>query len=243
MARDRYICTHAPTMLAIQAARAEPGARLNLDQAITLAGALYDRLTAAGHTPDSASAKAPRAGQTRKTVDHLAAMPEAQARAFEAFYRAYGHLKGKQRAAARWTEINPDAALAARITQAAAADAATPRPADAIRKWPEGWLSERRWEDVPAPGSTPADPAAARAAEVRELLGDHAALVRLQQAAPTPATADRLAVIGARLGALGIHVDAAATASHARAAASGPRALGEVLQRLGRRVATAEAGA
>lgn len=55
--RERYIRDHAPTMLLIQATRAEPGAKLDLDQAIRLAGALWDRIEA---QPREAVALGPR---------------------------------------------------------------------------------------------------------------------------------------------------------------------------------------
>lgn len=182
----------------------------DLDRAIRYAATLYDRLTAAGHTADSRPDAAARTPKTRKTPDHLASLTGEQAADFEAFYRAYGVLKGKQRAAARWAEIAPDAALARRIRAAAAADAAAPRPADAVRKYPEGWLAERRWEDIPEPAVDAADgPARARAAEVRELLAERLHLARLIAADTTSAASrgvmsQQLADIVTRLDALGV---------------------------------------
>lgn len=83
----------------------------------------------------------------RKTQDHYAGIPEASKDDFDRCWVAYRHKVGKQRAAARWAEIAPDHDLAARIIQAAAADAASPRAQGQVRKHLEGWLSERRWED------------------------------------------------------------------------------------------------
>jgi hypothetical protein len=191
--RARYIRDHAPAMLLIQAVRAAPGAKLDLDAAIRLAGALWDRLEAAASDPPRRQAK------PRPTPDHYAALPETQRAGFDAFWRAYGHPKGKQRAAARWAQIDPDAALTAAIVAAAERERAQPRAADAVRKYPEGWLSERRWEDHAEALTTP-DPAAARAAELRELVNERAVLKRLATTGD-PHIAALLADIEARLAA------------------------------------------
>jgi hypothetical protein len=197
-------------MLLYAAARRPANEHLetDLDRAIRYAAALYDRLTAAGHTPDSrAEVRTPK---TRKTPDHLATLSPDQTAAFERFYRAYGVLKGKQRAAARWAEINPDADLARCITDAAAADAAAPRPADAVRKYPEGWLSERRWEDVQPPRAV--DGAAhQRAARVRELEVERAGLARLVALRPSADLDAQLARLAADLAALGGNVGPASS--------------------------------
>lgn len=42
--RERYIRDHAPTMLIVLATRSVPGAKLDLDAAIRLAGGLWDRI-------------------------------------------------------------------------------------------------------------------------------------------------------------------------------------------------------
>jgi hypothetical protein len=208
-------------MLLLQALRADPGAKLDLDQSIRLAGALWDRI-AAGETPAAKPAPKPRA-----TQDYYGALgPELRA-GFDAFYRAYAHPKGKQRAAMRWAEIAPDAALAKRIAEAAAADHALPRPADAVRKYPEGWLSERRWDDLPAPGASQADadPAAARALQIRELINERAGLRRLARGGDSHITA-LLADIERRLADYGV----ADEAQVAPVRATGPRPLAEFLR-------------
>jgi len=230
--RARYIRDHAPTLLLVQASRAEPGAKLDLDAAIRHAAALYDRLSVAGYTADSRpAADTPRAAKTRSTVDHRAALCPEQAADFDRFYQVYGVLKGKQRAAARWAELAPDAALAQRIIKAAAQDAATPRPADAVRKYPEGWLSERRWEDQPLPGEpASADPAAARAAEVRELLAERRTVASLYRAHPDPKLGVQLAGLDVSLAALGVTPPAA----DAPPARSAPAGLTQVAALLGR---------
>jgi len=235
--RARYIRDHAPTLLLVQASRAEPGAKLDLDAAIRHAAALYDRLTVAGYTADSRpAADTARVAKTRSTVDHRAALSPEQAADFDRFYQVYGVLKGKQRAAARWAELAADAALRQRIIKAAAQDAATPRPADAVRKYPEGWLSERRWEDQPLSGEpASADPAAARAAEVRELLAERRTVAALYQAHPDPALGVQLAGLDASLAALGVTADLRAVA----AARSVPAGLTQVAALLGRGVIAA----
>lgn len=239
--RARYILDHAPTMLLLQALRADPGAKLDLDQAIHWAGALWDSIAAgeargsgarAGDAPASLGTPPVPGGRAattkpRATVDYYGALaPELRA-GFDTFYRAYALPKGKQRAAMRWAEIAPDAALAKRISEAAAADHALPRAADAVRKYPEGWLSERRWEDLPAPGASPADadPAAAQAREIRELINERAGLRRLARGGDPHITA-LLADIERRLADYGV----ADETPIAPVRATGPRPLAEFLR-------------
>lgn len=225
--RARYILDHAPTMLLIQAQRAAPGAKLDLEAAIRLAGALWDKLAASEAVAPNPAA---RPSEPRKTADHYGSLSPAQRDGFDRFYRAYGHPKGKQRAAARWAEIAPDEPLAKRIAAAAEADRAQPRAPDAVRKYPEGWLSERRWEDAPLPGDAPeahADPQALRAEQIRELVNERAGLRRLASAGDPHITA-LLADIERRLAAHGLPPEAQAPAP-ARAA-SGPRPLTDFLR-------------
>jgi hypothetical protein len=208
--RERYIRDHAPTMLLIQALRAEPGAKLSLESAIRTAGALYDGIDAAVGASSPAGATPTPA--TRKTADHYGALSSELREGFDRFYVAYGVKHGKQRAAARWAEIAPDDRLAKRIAMAAQADHAQPRAADAVRKWPEGWLSERRWEDAPSPGETPGlkpDLQAQHAAQVRELINERNGLTRLA-ATGDPHIAALLADVSARLAALGVAPESAA---------------------------------
>ncbi len=221
-ARTRYILDHAPTMLLLQALRAAPEAKLDLDQAIRLAGTLWDRIC--GSAAPGATKPEPK---PRATRDYYGALATELRAGFDAFYAAYRHPKGKQRAAMRWAEIAPDAALAKRIIEAAAADHALPRPADAVRKYPEGWLSERRWEDLPATGAgqAAADPAAARALEIRELINERAGLRRLARGGDPHITA-LLADIERRLADYGVAEEAPAPQRQA----SGPRPLADFLK-------------
>ena len=138
--------------------------RWDLDAAIRYAQAIYQR-TAPEREGDS------RSSDPRKTEDWLSKMSPQQAQAFGRFWTAYGLKSGKQRAARRWLEIAPDPALAARITAAAEADRRSERPEGQARKWPEGWLSDRRWEDhAPLPGSAGAP--GVDIAEMRRLSAD-----------------------------------------------------------------------
>jgi hypothetical protein len=101
----------------------------------------------------------------RKSADHYAGLPEPLRQGFDRVWDAYRHKAGKQKAAARWAEIDPDAALVERIVQAAGADAATQRPDGHVRKYLEGWLSERRWEDYAPSPRARQDPAKQRQRE------------------------------------------------------------------------------
>jgi hypothetical protein len=216
--RDRYIRDHAPTLLLVQAVRATPGAKLDLEAAIRTAGALHDRLDTAcgsgapaaigrlpeGPLEDAASGRGRPSHTTRKTADNYGALDAESRAGFDRFYAAYGHPKGKQRAAARWAEIAPDAALTAHIVAAAAQDRAQPRPPDAVRKWPEGWLSERRWADAPLPGApAQVSPEDRTRAQIAELLAERAALKRLARAGDARILAE-LAEVEARLAGLGV---------------------------------------
>jgi hypothetical protein len=100
-----------------------------------------------------------------------------------------------------------------------------------VRKYPEGWLSERRWEDQPEPGAArAADPAAARAAEVRELLAERRTVAALYQAHPDPALGAQLAGLDVTLAALGVVPELTApTATRSR-----PQGLTQVAALLGR---------
>jgi hypothetical protein len=96
-----------------------------------------------------------------------------------------------------------------------------------VRKYPEGWLSERRWEDLPAPGADPAaaDPAADRAMAIRELINERAGLRRLARGGD-PHILALLSDIEQRLADYGVTEEAPVTPVRA----SGPRHLAEFLR-------------
>jgi len=222
--KAHFIRAAAPLMLLAQLLRqdgkGDPG------RAIAWAETLWDRLVAAGYGP------AQTRGQ-RPIADRLAALPPDQAAAFAQFWRAYALPKGKQAAAARWAQIAPDAALAAHITAAADADAREARPEGQARKWPEGWLAERRWEDRPlpaAPGQAPqADPIDQRRAQVQELLGERARLLLITRTGADPQARDQLTAIDERLRAHGIDPGAQGSAKPRKT--SGPSPVAHLLRR------------
>jgi hypothetical protein len=94
----------------------------DVDRAIRWAERLWQRLTERGY--GAAQEKGPR-----DHIDWIARLSE------------------QQRAAMRWSQINPDETTARHIIEAAAAEAKRQLPDGQSRKMAEGWLSERRWED------------------------------------------------------------------------------------------------
>lgn len=216
--------------------------RMDLERAISLAEALDERLTArgyaaAGSAPVATAAPAaaapecdpvgptppavPRRGRPRKdpSGDHYAALPPAVQSAFDALWSDYALPKGKQEAARVYALLAPDAALVERIRAAAQADATgatdggATRPDGTARKWLQGWLSARRWEDVPAaptaPTATPeALQAAARNHRINALMNERRALVRLIDGLPNKALDAQLARLDGQLSALGVTVEA-----------------------------------
>jgi len=198
--KRQFVQRAAPLMLLAQLLRQEKG---DPARAIAWAETLWDRLTHAGYGAQDQEAP----GQ-RPLRDHVSALPPGLAEPFARLWRAYAYPKGKQAAAARWAQIAPDAALAKAIIAAADADSREPRQDGAVRKWLQGWLSERRWEDCgsAAPGATataPADAVDARRAEVADLLGERTRLLRLAKLADGQDPA-ALEAIDTRLRALGI---------------------------------------
>jgi hypothetical protein len=101
----------------------------------------------------------------RKSVDYLARLEDWQRALFLQFWRYYNAVPkeyrsgGRNEAAMRWGDILPDEVLGRRIMEAARADAKrwTEAPTQgATRKFAQGWLSERRWEDYePPPAQAP----------------------------------------------------------------------------------------
>ena len=75
--------------------------------------------------------------------------------AFNRFWKAFGYAKGKAEAADVWLEIPQLKDSLVEQIVAAAAREARERPKTVARggtpKFPQGWLSARRWEDNPEP--------------------------------------------------------------------------------------------
>jgi hypothetical protein len=115
----------------------------------------------------------------RQSVDYLARLLEPQQNAFLAFWKAYNAVPkphksgGRNEAAMRWGEILPDTVLARRIIDAAKDDARrwSENPSQGTRKFAQGWLTERRWEDYD-PAQEQAQPGTPGDAEYRKALAD-----------------------------------------------------------------------
>ena len=133
----------------------------NMDKALAYAERLWERLSEHGY----GSAKPQGA---RPLADHYRALTGTQRQWFDKFWKAYDHKKGKQRAAMRWGQLGElDEATYQHIIQAAKKEAERPLPQGQVRKMAEGWLTERRWEDHPAP--SPDSPQDQRHQELRKL--------------------------------------------------------------------------
>jgi hypothetical protein len=205
--KRQFIQHTAPLMLLAQLMREE---KADPARAIAWAESLWERLSAVGYGPETGTGP-------RDIKDHVAALSPELADSFARLWRAYHLPKGKQDAAQRWAQIAPDAALAEVIIAAADADSREPRPDGAVRKWLQGWLSERRWEDRGSAGVAPASPGRdaqapidARRSEVADLLGERARLLRLAKLDIAAADHAALEAIDTRLRALGIDSGAAA---------------------------------
>jgi hypothetical protein len=162
----------------------------DLDAAIRWAERLDARLAERGYGAAGASGPppaaepgppeaAPRRGRPRKdpSGDFYGALNPRLRTSFDTLWTAYGLAKGKQEAARAWALLCPDEDLAGRIVvaaradaQGAAADGAT-RADGTARKWLQGWLGGRRWEDGPALASAQAlvrrEPVAVESATLR----------------------------------------------------------------------------
>jgi hypothetical protein len=121
--------------------------------------------------------------QPREVGSWYAGLPADQRAGFDRLWQAYGHKHGKERAAMRWAQLNPDRELAEAVIAAAQADRLKDRPKDQARKWLEGWLAERRWTDFEA-AAVPAQDR--QADERRRALADLLAIETLYQTSRNP---------------------------------------------------------
>ena len=221
MTKHQFVQRTAPLMLLAQIIKGE--GKADPARAIAWAETLWERLTQAGYGPQTSAGP-------RDLKDHVAALTPELGASFGRLWRAYALPKGKQPAAARWAQIAPSAALAEVIIAAAEADSREPRAEGAERKWLQGWLSERRWEDRPAkpsgsasPGASqgpppgalgyrtslsitdPTDDVEARRLAVADLVGERARLALLLRVDPADQAArDQIAEIDARLRTYGL---------------------------------------
>jgi hypothetical protein len=132
--------------------RQQDGQRWSLDQALDWAEALERRAA-------ERDARKPRAdaGQPRDRKPWYDQLSPGDRAFFDRFWRAYGLKVGKQDAAGAWLAISPTSTQAEQIIAAAAQDArgavdgGAKRRDGTARKYAQGWLTSRRWEDAPAP--------------------------------------------------------------------------------------------
>jgi hypothetical protein len=167
-----------------------PACGWDVDRAIGYAERLWTRLSERGIST------ADRRGEpaARPSVDYCGRMDAPQAALFARFWSAYGHKQGRQRACLRWAQIAPDAALAESIIAAAKAQRIVDQQhPERVRKFAEGWLSERRWEDHEAPVAEHADNE--RLGRLRALQTEARGLASLLAARPSPDLESQLAAI------------------------------------------------
>jgi DNA repair exonuclease SbcCD ATPase subunit len=117
----------------------------NFDKAMKFAEKAWRGLEARGY----GDAKPSKPREIAKAYEKLKQNPVMQA-AFDLFWVAYDYKHGKDRAAMRWLQLGElDKEEYDRIIAAArrAVQTAKNLPEGQARKYPEGWLSERRWMD------------------------------------------------------------------------------------------------
>lgn len=86
------------------------------------------------------------------TAENQKPPTRATAEQFENFWRAYPLKKGKAKAREKFLALSPDdAGAAVRGALGYAAECAAAKREAQYIKWPEGWLSARRFEDYAAP--------------------------------------------------------------------------------------------
>ncbi len=76
---------------------------------------------------------------------------------FEEFWTIFDFRKGRAEAADAWLDLKVTPDALPKILEGARREASTrTRPGERgpSPKWPQGWLSGRRWEDEPSPGSS-----------------------------------------------------------------------------------------
>lgn len=83
--------------------------------------------------------------EQKEYVDHYALIKHKDD--FDRFWIEFRLKKGKQGAAKEWNKIDPDQELRQKIIRAGRKEAET-SPEGTQRKWAQGWLSERRFDDM-----------------------------------------------------------------------------------------------
>lgn len=159
----------------------------HLDKAIAFGERLWLRLEERGYGEAKAS-------EPKPVGDWYGKLDDTQRPLFNRFWQAFGLKKGREGAAMRWLQIDPDPELAERIIAAAAKEAQTQREPGQVRKFAQGWLAERRWEDY-----TPTVTSVPQQNQARELISELVHLRKLNQAAPSEALQQQIAQLEARL--------------------------------------------
>lgn len=146
----------------------------DVDRAIAYAERLWQRLCERGYG-------AVQNGAPREHLDWYGALSAGQRAAFDRFWSAFDLKRGRNGAAMRWAQINPDAALAEHIIHAAGLEAEARKKLSAGQSpiMAQGWLHARRWEDYPPPAAEAAD--TARRGEAAERQRLHAEIKHLER--------------------------------------------------------------
>jgi len=111
---------------------------------------LWDELTKAGYGDPR-----PDQPKPRKSQDWYEALTERQKRFFNAFWQAFALKTGRNEAAERWHQLGElTDAQYQQIIDAAGKEAKRERVPGQARKYAQGWLFEKRWQDYQAPPKT-----------------------------------------------------------------------------------------
>ncbi|MFP4596506.1 hypothetical protein [Ralstonia sp.] len=125
-----------------------------------------------------------QAHQPRDITDWYATLSAEQRALFDRFWSnsSFAYKRGRNGAAMRWAQLNPDATTAEHIIHAAGLEAEARKrlPRDQTPIMAQGWLAERRWEDYAPPQAQQREQAHdANRAERRRLRAEISHLDRL----------------------------------------------------------------
>lgn len=108
---------------------------------------LWDELTKAGYGDPK-----PDQPKPRKSQDWYEALNERQKRFFNAFWQAFALKAGRNEAAERWHQLGElTDTQYQQIIDAAGKEAKRELKPGQVRKYAQGWLFEKRWQDYQAP--------------------------------------------------------------------------------------------
>lgn len=174
-----------------------PHVNFKIGEAIRYGERLWELLTERGYG-------APDPTGPRETINWYKKLTAYQREWFDRFWKAFNHKHARNQAAMSWQKLGElTKAEYQQIVSAAGEEARRPRDAGATRKMAQGWLSERRWEDITeTPGEKSGND---KAADLRELSGELAALKRLNKANPNDTQEKQIKQIQAKFEALHGH--------------------------------------